>query len=100
MVRRKVGGNFPLESSWMRFGGREGKMRKRKRKKRKKKKKESGVRSCTFSLRFTEIRLSISIGARGKVHLHNESFAWVQESGVFAKLQEVKVSLILWLFLV
>ena len=30
MARRKVGGNFSLESSWMRFGGREGKMRKRK----------------------------------------------------------------------
>ena len=68
-----MGGNFPLESSWMRFDGREGKMRKRKRKKRKNK--ESGVRSFTFSLRSTEIRPSVFIGARGKVHLHDESFA-------------------------
>ena len=34
VTRRKVGGNFPLESSW-RFGGGEGKMRERKRNKRK-----------------------------------------------------------------
>ena len=44
VARRKVAGNFPLESSWIRFGGREGKRRKRKRKKRKerKEKKEEG----------------------------------------------------------
>ena len=33
VARRKVGGNFPLELSWMRFSRREGKRRKRKRKK-------------------------------------------------------------------
>ena len=35
---------------------------------------ERGVRISTFSKRFTEIRLSIFVGARGKVHLCNESF--------------------------
>ena len=49
MTRRKVGGNFPLESSWIRFGGREGKRRKKKKKEKKRKKKESGLRSSIFS---------------------------------------------------
>ena len=35
---------------------------------------ERGVRISTFSKIFTEIRLSIFVGARGKVHLCNESF--------------------------
>ena len=54
--------------------GRGGKIRKRKREK-EKKEKESGVRSSTFSLRSTEIRLSVFIGAKDKVHLRNERFA-------------------------
>ena len=55
------------------------------------KKKKRGVRSSTFSLRFTKIEPSVFVGARGKVHLHDESFTWIQESGVFSKLQEVGV---------
>ena len=58
------------------------------------------MRRSTFPLGFTEIGPSVFIEARGKVHLCDESFAKVQESGVFAKLQEVGVSLILWLFFV
>ena len=38
-------------------------------------KEESGVRSSTLSLRSTEIGLSVFVGARGKVHLQDESFA-------------------------
>ena len=89
-----MGGNFPLESSesirWERKekGGK------------KKKEKKRAMRSSTFSLRFTEIGPSVFIGVTGKVHLFYESFAWAQESRVFAKLQEVGVSLLLWLFLV
>ena len=75
MARRKLGGNFPLESSWMIISMREGKRKKRKRKKKKRKNKESGVRSSTFSLRSMEIRPSVFVGARGKVHLRDESFA-------------------------
>ena len=75
MARRKVRGNFPLESSWIIFDGRERKMMKMKKKEMKRKKKESGVRSSTFSLRSTGIRLSVFIRARGKVHLRDESFA-------------------------
>ena len=89
------GGDFPLESSWVNSVGEKGKMRERKRKKKKR-----GVRSSTFSLRFTEIGPSAFVGAKGKVHLRDESFAYVQESGVFSKLQEVRVSLLFWLFLV
>ena len=54
------------------------KMRERKRKKKrgnKRKKKKRGVRSSTFSLRFTEIEPSFFVGARGKVHLRGKSFA-------------------------
>ena len=72
----------------------------RKNEEKKRKKKESEVRSSTFSLRSTEIGSSVFVGARGKVHLRDESFTYVQEYGVFAKLQEVGVSLLLWLFLV
>ena len=35
-------------------------------------KRERGVRSSTFSIRFTEI---VYVGARGKVHLRDKSFA-------------------------
>ena len=48
--------------------------------------KEKGARGSTFSLGFTEIGSLVFIGARGKVHLCDENFAWVQESGVFVKL--------------
>ena len=41
----------------------------------KRKKKEKGVRSSTFSLKFTEIGSSVFIKARGKVHLRDESFS-------------------------
>ena len=40
-----------------------------------KKEKECRVRSSTFSLRSTEIGLSIFVGTRGKVHLIDVSFA-------------------------
>ena len=46
-----------------------------KKKKKKRKNKESGVRSSTFSLRSTEIRPSVFVRGRGKVHLRDESFA-------------------------
>ena len=52
-----------------------GKMRERKKKK--KRKKRRWVRSCTLSLEFTEIGQSVFVGERGKVHLRDESFAWV-----------------------
>ena len=37
--------------------------------------KESGVRNSTLSLRSTKIGPSVFVGARGKVHLRDESFA-------------------------
>ena len=67
----------------------EGKRKERKERKEKKKKrvkKRRGVRSSSFSLDFTKIGSSVFIRARGKVQLRDESFAWVRESGVFAKL--------------
>ena len=67
--KEKVGEDFPLESSWKILVGEKEKGGKEK------KKKESGMRSSTFSLGSTEIGPSIFIGARGKVHLRNESFA-------------------------
>ena len=93
------GEDFPLELCWIKFSGerkKEGKKKKRK----KRKKKKRGVRSSTFSPGFTEIGPSVFVEVRGKVHLHDESFASEQESGVFAKLREVGVSFLLLLFLV
>ena len=46
----------------------------RKKKEKKRKNKESGVRSSTFTLRFTELESSVFVGSRGKVHLRDESF--------------------------
>ena len=46
-----------------------------KKKKENKRKKESEVRSSTLSLRSMEIGSSVFVGARGKVHLGDESFA-------------------------
>ena len=42
-----------------------------------------------LSLRSTEIGPSVCEGVRSKVHIRGESFAWVQESRNFVKLQEV-----------
>ena len=56
-----------------------------------KREREKRKRGFRFSLRSTEIGLSVLIGARGKVYLCDESFAWVREYGVFAKLQKVGV---------
>ena len=96
-----MGGNFPFESSGSDSVGERGKGEKEKeRKEKKRKRKESKVRSSTFSLRSIEIRSSVFIGARGKVHLRDERFAQIQESKVFAKIQEVEVSLLLWFFFV
>ena len=47
----------------------------KKNKEKKRKKNERGVRSSTFSLRFTEIEPSVFIGVGGKIHLRDESFA-------------------------
>ena len=91
------GEDFPLESSWDNSVERR---KKEGKKEKEREKKKRGVRSSTFSLGFTEIRSSVFVGARSKVRLRDESFAWVQESVVFAKLREVGVSLILWLVLV
>ena len=65
-----------------REGKLEGKEKKREIKRRR-------VRSSTFSLDFIEIGPSVFVRARGKVQLHDKSFTWVRESGVFTKLQEV-----------
>ena len=55
-------------------------MDKKEKKKRKKegmsrRERENGKRGFRFSLRSTEIGLSVFIGARGNVHLCDESFA-------------------------
>ena len=46
----------------------------KKKREKKRNKKKRGVRSSTFSLRFTEIGPSVFVGARGKVRLRDESF--------------------------
>ena len=43
-----------------------------------------------FSLRSTEIRSLVFVGAKGKVDPHNESYAWVSKSWSFVKLHEVR----------
>ena len=70
MWQGKVGGDLPLESR-----GSNPVERRKKEGKRKRKKKKRGMRSSTFSLGFTEIGLSVFVGARGKVHPRDESFA-------------------------
>ena len=79
------------------FGGERkiGGKKEKKRKKRKERGRKGGVRRSNFPLDSTEIGLSIFVEAGGKVCLRDESFAWVREFGVFAKLQEVGVFLIL-----
>ena len=47
---------------------------------------ESMERSSTFLLNFSAIGPSVSIGARGKVFSHGESFEQRPESGIFEKL--------------
>ena len=47
----------------------------KKKREKKRKKKKRGVRISTFSLGFTEIELLVFVGARGKVHLRDKSFA-------------------------
>ena len=81
------------------FGGEREKMREREKEK-KRKRKKGGVRSSTLSLDSTEIGPSVFVEARGKFLLRDKSFTWVRESGVFAKLREVGVSLMPWLLLV
>ena len=41
---------------------------------------EKAKKSFCFFLRSTKIRSSIFVGARGKVGLRNESYAWVPKS--------------------
>ena len=61
----------------------------RKRERERKRKKKKGSEKFRFSLRSTEIGLSVFIVARGKVHLSDESYAWVLKSWSFVKLHEV-----------
>ena len=42
-----------------------------------------------FSLRSTELGSMVFIGAKDKVHLRNESYAWAPKSWNFVKLHEV-----------
>ena len=82
------GRDFLLEQiGTIRWG--EGKGGKKKKKEMKIEKKIRGVRSSSLSLDFTEIGPSVFVGASDKVLLRDESFAWVQESGVLAKPREV-----------
>ena len=46
-------------------------------------------RERNFSLRSTEIRSWVFVGARGKVGPRNEGYAWVPKSWSFVKLHEV-----------
>ena len=46
---------------------------------------ESRERSSNFSLRSMELGCSIFVGLRTKVHLHDESYAWVRETKDFAE---------------
>ena len=46
-------------------------------------------RGFHFSLRSTEVRPLVFVGARGKVDPHNEGYVWVPKSESFIKLQEV-----------
>ena len=73
---------------------------KKKRKGKKRDKKRKGMRCSNFSLEFSAIGPLVSVEARGRVLLRDESFAWVLESGVFSKLREVGVLLQLGLILV
>ena len=75
------------------FGGISGRIRKGK-KRGGDEKEENGVerereRERERVFRFTEIGPSVFVGARGKVHLRDESYTWVSKSGSFIKLQEV-----------
>ena len=84
-------GNFPLEPSWNNSVGEKGKTRERKRKKRKEKKEEEN-RSEKLHL-LSRIYGDRTVGfSRSKRQSSStfESFTWVQESGVFAKLREVR----------
>ena len=69
MERRKVGGNFPLESSGSFSMG-----EKEKRGKGKERKEKKMEREVVPSLRSMEIGMSVFVGARGKVHLRDKSF--------------------------
>ena len=91
-VAREGGRRFPNWIKLGQLGGEKGK--------KEGKKKRRGMRSSTLSLGFTKVGLSVFVGARGKVHLHDETFEWGEESGVFTELREVGVSLLPWLFLV
>ena len=71
----------------------ENKKNKKKKEERREKKMEQREkkknRVFCFSLRSTKIRSSVFVGARGKVHLRDASYAWVPKSRSFIKLQEV-----------
>ena len=51
---------------------------------------EKGKKSFCLSLRSMEISLSIFVGARDKVGLRIEIYAWVSKSLSFIKLHEIE----------
>ena len=77
--REKVkGGRWEEISNFKQVGSDSVERRKnegKKKSEKKRKRKECGVRSSTFFLRSTTIGSSVFVGTRGKVHLHDESFA-------------------------
>ena len=87
-------------SKQIEFGGISGPIRKKKkrkkreeergkRRKRSRERKKKGKGVFRFSLRFMEIGLLVFVGARDKVHLRDESYAWVPKYRSFVKLKEV-----------
>ena len=49
------------------------------------KRRESRERNFNFSLRSTELSCSVFVEPRNKVHLHDESYAWVPKTKDFAE---------------
>ena len=47
---------------------------------------ESREISSNFSLRSTELGCSVFVGLRTKVHLYDESYAWVPEQRILPKI--------------
>ena len=57
--------------------------------KREKKRERKGSEKFRFSIRSIDIGPSVFVGVRGKVHLRDESYAWVPKSWSLVKLHEV-----------
>ena len=45
--------------------------------------------SLRFLLKYMEIGPQVFVGAKGKIDIHNESYAWTPKSWSFVKLHEV-----------